>query len=664
MNTSLKSTEAHAKKLREEIEKHNYRYYVLDDPEISDSAYDALMRELLEIEKNFPEVKTSDSPTQRVGGEPLDKFKKITHKVPQWSFDNAFSEEEIIKFSERVERGLGEKPTYISELKIDGFKIILTYEKGVLKTGATRGDGKIGEDVTENIKRIGSIPLHLPQNIDIVVEGEIWMGKKEFERINTERKEAREKLFANPRNASAGTIRQLDPKIVAQRRLDCFIYNIAWMEKSNLETQFEELLFLQKLQFKVNSHFAFCSNIDDIVAYQKKWQKRAEKKDYLVDGTVIKVNELKHQKRLGYTAKAPRFCIAFKFPAEQTTTVVEDVLFQVGRTGVITPVAKLRPTLVDGSTVSRATLHNEDEIKRLGVRIGDTVVIQKAGDVIPDIVKVVSNLRTGDEKKVKFPKKLEGCGGDGKIERIPGQSAYRCVKLDSIDVIRQKLCYFTSRKALNIEGLGDKIIDKLLKNKLISSFADIFTLRQGDIENLPGFGEKSAKNTIDAINKARKVKLPRLLTGLSIPNVGEETARILASKFESIEELIKASPANLEKIDGIGEISAIAIKDWFADEINQKALKNLLKELEVENPGQQIDDKLASITFVFTGSLSEMSRSDASEKIRNLGGSISGSLSASTDYLVLGEKPGKKKDQAKKFGTRIISEKEFIDLIN
>ncbi len=662
-----KSVEKRLEKLRQEIRRHNYKYYVLDDPEISDAAYDSLMRELLELEGRFPSLKTPDSPSQRVGGEPLEGFKKIEHLVPQWSFDNAFTEEEIREFSRRVERMSGESPTYVSELKIDGFKIVLSYGKGVLKTGATRGDGKIGEDVTENIKRVGSIPLRLNREIDITVEGEIWMGKKEFERINSIKKEKGEPLFANPRNASAGTIRQLDPSIVSKRRLDSFIYDIGDTEEARSETQIGELETLKELGFKVNPNYTFCKDIDDSIEHWKEWKEKAEEQDYLVDGTAVKVNEIRLQKNLGYTAKAPRFCIAFKFPAEQATTVVEDVLFQVGRTGVITPVAKLRPTLVDGSTVSRATLHNEDEIKRLDVRVGDTVVIQKAGDVIPAIVKVVKEVREGKEKPIKFPKKVEGCGGEGKIERIPGQAAYRCADSDSGEAVRQKLYHFASRKAFNIDGLGPKIIDKLMDNGMISVYADIFTLKYGDVESLPGFAEKAAKNLLSSIDKARKVTLPRLLVGLSIPQVGEETARILADRFKRLNKIEKVSESELEEIDGIGPIVAHSVREWFAKEVNRESLGRLLGEIKVEDPYKPKtagEGKLFGKTFVFTGALSGMSRPEASERARAQGASVSSSLSKSTDFLVVGEDPGSKKQKAELLGVKILNEQEFIDLID
>lgn len=650
-------------KLRREIQEHNHRYYVLDSPRISDAAYDSLMQELLEIEKRFPHLKTPDSPSQRVGGEPLEGFRKIEHSVPQWSFNNAFKEKDLYDFDLRVKKALKERPTYVSELKIDGFKIVLSYKRGILQTGATRGDGKTGEEVTENIKRIGSIPLRLSEEIDIVVEGEIWMGKGEFERVNKQKKKNGEGSFANARNAAAGTIRQLDPYTVSRRRLDSFIYNIGWMEGDFPHTQLEELKILKELGFKVNPHYSFCKDIEGAIEHWRSWKDRSNKEDYLVDGVVVKVNEIDLQKRLGYTSKAPRFCIAFKFPAEQATTIVEGVMFQVGRTGVITPVAKLKPVTVDGSTVSRATLHNEDEIDRLDVRIGDTVILQKAGDVIPDIVEVVKRMRTGKERPIRFPDRIEGCGGDGKIERIPGQAAYRCSTANSGEILKQRLYHFVSRKALNIDGLGPSIIDRLLDAGVISSYPDIFTLKKGDIEDLPGLAERSAENLMSSIERARKTDLPRLLVGLSIPHVGEETARILAGRFKTLNDIKGADTEDLKGVEGVGPVVAEAVHEWFKDRENRKMLERLLKEIDIKEPYKEKrleNESLSGLTFVFTGTLSKMTRSEAARRVRARGGSVSSSVSGSTDYLVVGDNPGaNKKKSAEKIGVKIIKEKDL-----
>src|SRR3989338_3995966 len=443
------------KKLRDIINYHRHLYHNQDREEISAEALDSLKDELFKIEEQYPQLIMPDSPTQRIGGEPLKEFKKIKHKVRQWSFNDAFSEEDIKNFDKRVKRFLKSEtdnyinPAYISELKIDGLKIVLEYEKGKLKTAATRGDGVFGEDITLNIKMIKSIPLTLRRNINIIVEGEVWLGKKSFDILNKKRKEKNKPLFANPRNAAAGSIRQLDPKIVSERNLDSFIYDIASSSEETPDTQFEELKFLQELGFKVNKHFKFCEDIEGGIDFWKFWKNKACDEDYLIDGVVIKVNKREYQEAIGYTGKAPRFAIAFKFPAEQVTTIIEDITLQVGRTGVLTPVARLRPVSIAGSVVSRATLHNEDEIRRLDVRIGDTVILQKAGDVIPDIVSVVKELRTGKEKR--------------------------------------KFYHFVSKKAFDVADLGPKVIDLLLEENLISEYADIFKLKKTDLINLPRF---------------------------------------------------------------------------------------------------------------------------------------------------------------------------------
>jgi len=659
------------KKLREAIEKHRYNYHVLNKEDISAQALDSLKEELVRLEKEFPELVTPDSPTQRVAGEPLPEFVKVAHKVPQWSFNDAFTPEDISDFDTRVKRFLDsakvshKKLSYVCELKIDGLKVVIEYKKGKLAVATTRGDGKIGEDVTHNVRTIESVPLVLNRPIDIIVEGEVWMGKKNLERLNKEREKTGEPVFANPRNVSAGSIRQLDSKIASARKLDTFIYDVAYSSVEIPENQKGELEFLRDLGFKVNPNFRVCSNVKEIVTYWKEWQKKAPKQDYLIDGVVIKVNEHDLQESLGYTGKAPRFGIAFKFPAEQVTTVVEDIVLQVGRTGVLTPVAHLRPVLVAGSTVSRATLHNEDEINRLDVRVGDTVVLQKAGDVIPDIVKVLTELRTGKEKPYVWPKKVSECGGDGSIERIPGQVAWRCVNKSSSAQMRRKWYHFVSKKALNIDGLGPKVIDVLLDQGLISSFDDIFTLKKGDLLNLPRFAEKSVDNLLETIEKAKNQTLQRLLVGLSIPQVGEETAEDLAKNFFTIDSIQKAKFEDLEKIDGVGPIVGKSVVDFFADKENFALVKRILKHLVIEKV--KIPAKTAAVfagkSFVLTGTLSSMSRDEAKAKIKSLGGDVVGSVSKNTSYVVAGENHGSKYNNALNLGVRILTENDFLEFI-
>ena len=546
-------------KLLKEINRHRHLYHVLDTPEIPDTAFDELEKELFAIEAQYPEIIAPDSPSGRVGGEILSGFKKVQHKIAQWSFNDAFSEEDIRDFDARVKRILmsyqgrslvrdtKDRPlqvTYDCELKIDGLKVVLTYERGMLKVAATRGNGSVGEDVTHNVRTIESVPLSLARPIDIIVEGEIWMSEKALERINASRAKNDEPLFANPRNAAAGSIRQLDPKVAASRKLDTFIYDIAESEEDVPGTQIKELEYLKELGFRVNPHFELADSADGIIAYWEKWKTKNKTQGYWIDGVVVKVNQKKFQDALGYTGKAPRFGIAFKFPAEQVTTTVLDIVLQVGRTGVLTPVAHLAPVAVAGSVVSRATLHNEDEIKRLDVRIGDTVILQKAGDVIPDIVQVLTELRTGKEKVFKWPTRVAECGGGGEIERIPGEAAWRCVDLNSFAVVRRKFRHFASRGALNIEGLGPSSVDALLEKGLIGAYDDFFTLTEGDLLTLEGFAEVSAKKLVASIKKsAGHVTLARLIAGLSLPHVGEETAILLAQKYQSIDFLSQTSPA-------------------------------------------------------------------------------------------------------------------------
>ena len=661
------------------VNRHRRLYYVLESPEISDSAYDELEQELLRLEERYPALIAPDSPTRRVGGEPVAAFKKVRHSVAQWSFNDAFSEEDIRDFDARVKRmlkipsmveELGEagKVSYTCELKIDGLKVVLTYEKGALSVAATRGDGAVGEEVTHNVRTIGSVPLTLERSVDIVVEGEVWMSKQSLKDINALRRSQNEKLplFANPRNAAAGAIRQLDPAVAASRKLDTFIYDIAQLRGGLPPTQWEELTVLRELGFKVNPHCELASSVEEVIAYWKKWKKRAPTEHYAIDGIVVKVNDRARQEMLGYTGKAPRFAVAWKFPAEQVTTVVEDIVLQVGRTGVLTPVAHLRPVLVAGSTVSRATLHNEDEIKRLDVRVGDTVILQKAGDVIPDIMRVLTELRPPGTKPYRWPARVAECGGGGEVERIPGQAAWRCVAKNSFAVVRRTLRYFASRGALNIEGLGPSTVDALLEKGLVSHVDDFFTLREGDVLELEGFAEVSAKKLIESIQKAaQRVPLSRLLTGLSLPHVGEETAILLAQNFKTIDELADASVEELEAIDGIGPIVAQALVEWCAEKENKNLINRLKKVLYIvsEKSSEKNNLPFAGKTFVLTGGLASLSRDEAKEKIRKSGGSISSSVSKKTDYVVAGEEAGLKLDKARAFRIKILSEEEFLKLI-
>lgn len=658
-----------AEKLRIAINRYRYLYHVKDIEEIPASALDELKHELSELEEKYPELITPDSPTQRVAGKPLPGFKKIRHAVTQWSFNDVFSEEEFRAFDERVHKDIRKKfgpharADYTCELKIDGLKIVFTYEQGKLKTAATRGDGVVGEDVTMNVRTIDSVPLSLERPVDVVVEGEVWMGKKALAALNAARKKEGAPLYANPRNVAAGSIRQLDPKIAAARKLDTFIYDVAQSSEPIPDTQFEELQYLASLGFKVNKEDKKAKNADEVIAYWKEALKKREERDYLIDGIVIKVNKKEYQDALGYTGKAPRFAIAFKFPAEQVTTVVEDIVLQIGRTGILTPVAHLRPVNVAGVVVSRATLHNEDQIKRLDVRIGDTVVIQRAGDVIPEVVQVVPDLRPKNAKTYAFPKKVMACGGDGSIERVPGMAAWRCVNKNGPVEQRRRLHHLVGKGAFDIEGMGPKTVNLLIDEGLVTSAADIFTLTEGDLEGVEGFAEVSSKNLIESIAAKKKQPLERFLIGLSIPQVGEETARDIAEHFRTLEKVRDASAQELEEIDGVGGIVAESVFAWFRDAENKHALKELLKHVAVARGKAHAEGALSGKTFVLTGTLASLSREEAGAEIRRRGGSVSGSVSKSTDYVVAGENPGSKYEKARSLGVSILDEVAFKRLL-
>jgi len=662
------------KLLRETIDRYRYEYHVLNKESISEAALDSLKHELVLLETKYPEIVTPDSPTQRVAGEPLPEFKKVIHKIPQWSLSDAFSSEEMIQFDERVKRFLKDEedanPTYVCEHKIDGLKVVIEYKNGLLFQAGTRGNGKVGEDVTQNIKTIESIPLKLSKPIDIIVEGEIWMSKKRLEEINKEQLKKGEIVFANPRNLAAGSIRQLDPKVVAERKLDSFVYDIAEI-KDIPKSQYEELNLLEDLGFKVNKHRIHAKNIKEVIDFWETWEKKSKSLDYWFDGVVVKVNERKFQDALGYTGKTPRFAIAFKFQAEEAVTQINDIVFQVGRTGAITPVAILKPVTVAGSVVSRATLHNEDEIERLGLRVGDTVVIQKAGDVIPDIIKVLDEMRTGKEKKFKMIDKCPVCGttlqkrliGEKTKGKTEHSAALFCENKKCPARDRRVLYYFTSKHAFDIEGLGPKIIDLLLDNGIITHRVDIFKIKKGDLLGLPRFAEKSADNLIESINARRKISFARFLVSLSIPNVGEETSYDLAKQFKNIDTLSNSTILELEMIEGIGPNVSKSIFDWFNDKENKLLLKDLLEEVNIIYEEKKEGNYLDKKTFVLTGTLETLSRDEAKQKIKERGGDVSSSVSKNTSYVVVGDSPGSKVDVAVKLGVTVLNEEEFLKLL-
>ncbi len=661
------ATKERYNKLKDSINRYRTAFHVYDKEEISLEALDSLKKELVEIEREHPELVTPDSPSQRVAGTPLAAFKKVKHAIAQWSLNDAFTPEDIHEFDVRVKRFLKDsfpdaKPTYLCELKIDGLKVVLTYEKGSLVTAATRGDGVVGEDVTHNVRTIESVPLSLSRAVDCIVEGEIWLPAKELERINRGRVQNEEPPFANPRNAAAGSIRQLDPKIAASRKLDVFVYELAQTSERFPESQIGELEYLRELGFKVNQNYKHAKKVEEIIEFWRAWKHKGRKQDYWVDGIVVKVNEGEYERALGYTGKGPRFAIAFKFPAEQVTTVVEDIVLQIGRTGVLTPVAHLRPVSVAGTTVSRATLHNEDEIKRLDVRIGDTVIIQKAGDIIPDIVQVVKDVRPKGAKEYKWPKKVAACGGDGAIERVPGTSAWRCVDRNSTELVKRRLRHFASRAALDIEGLGKETAVLLVESGLVNTVDEVFTLTEGDLLELEGFAEISAKKLIEAIRARKRVALSRLLFGLSIDHIGEETARLLSQHFKTLKKLQKASVEELAAVKGIGAVLAQSVHDWLRDSVKSKILDRLLAHITVIQDEVPASGKLAGKTFVLTGTLT-MPREEAEAKIRRLGGSVSSSVSQKTSYVVAGESAGSKLEKALELGVQVLNESELLKLL-
>ncbi len=644
------------KKLREEVARLRDLYHKKDISEISDEALDSLKHELAKIEKKYPSLITPDSPTQTVAGGVKQGFSKVKHEVRQWSFNDVFSEEELREFDARSRRFLGTEKqiSYFVEEKIDGVKVILTYADGKLITAATRGDGSVGEDVTDNVLTMKEVPRTLTKKVDIIVEGEVYLTAKELDRINEERKKNNEETYANPRNLVAGSLRQLDPAITASRNLRVFIYDIARYAKKP-DTQEAEMNLLEEFGFPVNNTRKYCATLNEVITF---WRMREKKRDtlaYWIDGVVVKVNDRTYQERLGYTGKAPRYAVALKFPAEQVTTILEDIVFQIGRTGVITPVAQLHPVAVAGTTVSRATLHNEDQIKRLDVRIGDTVIVQKAGDIIPEILSVVKNLRPKNAKKFVWPKKVTGCGGDGSIERVEGTAAWRCVERDSDELTIRRLAHFASKGALDIDGLGERTVRQLVSEGLIRNYADIFTLTEDMVLQLEGFKEKSAQNVINAIAEKRRVPLTRLLFGLSIDGVGEEVAVALAGHFGSIDTLFSATVEEIQEVHGVGEVLAEAIVSWGKDATKRTMLNNVLQYITAIPPEKKRKNHLLSgKQVVVTGRIEGYGRDEIKRLLRSYGAQVSESVSQQTDYLFAGDDAGSKLEKAKKFKVKVV----------
>lgn len=654
--------------IKKQMKEIDYAYYVLDRPIVSDAVRDSLKDELEKLENQYPEFITPDSPTQRIGGKAVGKFEKYRHKIPKWSFDDMFSFEEVKEFDARIKRFLdlpsNYRLQYLCELKIDGLNMSFIYEKGVLSKAVTRGDGVVGEVVTHNAKTIGSVPLKLEEAIDIEVGGEVYMPKKSLEKLNAEQLKKKEPVFANPRNAAAGTMRQLDPKVSAERDLDAFMWSIYEPLKYGPKTQLEVMKEMDRLGFKVNQHYQLAEDIEATLKYFDYWQKHRHKLPYEIDGVVIKVNDLKLQEKLGRTAKHVRWAGAFKFPAEQATTIVEEINVQVGRTGVLTPVAHLRPVNLAGSIVKRATLHNLDEIRRLDVRVGDTVILQKAGDIIPDIVEVLPKLRDGSEKVFQMPKKCPICSSD--IKQKTGEVAYYCDNRNCYAQQLERLSHFVSKGAFDIDGLGPKILEQLQQADLLETPADLFLLTEDDLKPLERFAEKSAQNLITAINARKEISLSRFIYALGIRHVGEETAIALADAFSSLEKISQADLETLQQTEDIGPKVADSIREWFADKHNQSLLEQLFQNgIKIINPKKNTQNAiLKNLIFVVTGELENYSRDEIKDVIRQLGGSVSSSVSSKTDYVLAGENPGSKYDKAKQLGRKIITEAEFKKLIN
>ncbi len=655
--------------LREKIHHHDRKYYVEDNPIISDYEYDQLMAELKNIEKEHPELIIPESPTQRVGGEPAEEFNSVEHHIPMLSLDNSYSTEEIIDFDNRIRKGLLEEDIeYVVELKIDGLGVSLIYENGILIRGATRGDGVFGEDITRNLKTIRSIPLKIDTKNSVLtrleVRGEVYLNRRAFEKVNIQREAAGEPLFANPRNAAAGSLRLLNPRITASRPLDIFIYNLTLENKPFVKSQYEALIKLEKLGFRVNPHVYLCKNLDEVFQQIEKWKEKRHSLDYDADGLVIKVNTISHQDVLGATSKHLRWAIAYKYPAEQTITRVKDIIVQVGRTGSLTPVAILNPITLSGSTVSRATLHNEDEIKRKDIRVGDEVVIEKGGEIIPKIVRVIEGKRTGNEKKFSMPKSCPVCGAG--TYRPEGEVVARCTSSTCPAQLKERLFHFASRKAMDIDHLGSQLLNQLVDKGMVKDFSDLYHLKLEDIANLEKMGEKSALNLLKAINKSKQSNFKKLLYALGIRFVGERAAYLLSKKFPSIDQLKSASKEEIEAIHEIGPKVSDSVIHFFAEAKNIHVMDKLkkagVKVEKIESSKQNYF--LQGKQFVLTGTLTKLTRDKAKELITNAGGRITSSVTKKTNYVLAGKKPGSKLEKAKSLGIKIIDEKIFEKMTN
>jgi DNA ligase (NAD+) len=654
--------------LRELLNKYNYEYYVLDRPSVPDAEYDRLMQELIALEEQYPDLKTKDSPSQRVGGEALDAFQKVEHRTPMLSLANAFNEGDLRDFDRRVRQEVGDDVMYVCELKIDGLAVSVRYEDGYFVQGATRGDGVTGEDITENLKTIRSLPLRLNEPVTLEARGEAYMPKASFERLNEQRRKRGEELFANPRNAAAGSLRQLDPKIAASRHLDLFVYGLANAEELGIDSHSAALDYLQQLGFKTNPERRRCANIDEVIQFVNEWHEKRPHLPYEIDGIVVKVDSFEQQEQLGATAKSPRWAIAYKFPAEEVVTKLIGIELSVGRTGVVTPTAILEPVRVAGTTVQRATLHNEDFIREKDIRIGDSVIIKKAGDIIPEVVNVVPDRRTGEEVPFVMPTHCPECGSE--LVRFDGEVALRCINPKCPAQIREGLIHFVSRQAMNIEGLGEKVISQLFREGLIHDVADLYRLTKEQLIRLERMGEKSATNLLRAIEASKQNSLERLLFGLGIRHVGAKAAKVLAEHFGTMDRLQTATKEELMAIHEIGEKMADSIVTYFS----KPEVKELLNELrsygvnmeykgpKTPKPGD-VHSYFAGKTVVLTGKLESLSRNEAKEKIEQLGGKVTGSVSKNTDLVIAGADAGSKLAKAQQLNIEIWDEARFLQEI-
>lgn len=652
-------------KLRKEINFHNWRYYVLDDPVISDYEYDLLVKELAELEQKHPEVITPDSPTQRVGEEITEGFPPVEHGIPMLSLENTYSSEELLEFDERVRKGVGgEKHQYVVEPKIDGLAVSLRYSRGVFVQGSTRGNGFVGDEITSNLRTVRAIPLILLEEGglgDIEVRGEVYLSRKAFDELNEKKLELGEQPFANPRNAAAGSLKHLDPKVAAERNLEIFVHTLV-TPPASCKSHSHALSLLKKAGFRVIPDHRVCKDIEGVIDYCRVWEKKRDELPFEADGMVLKVNSLGQQRRLGATSRSPRWSIAYKFPAKQATTKIREIALQVGRTGVVTPVAILDPVPLSGSTIGRATLHNEDEIRRRDIRVGDTVLIEKGGEVIPKVVKVVGDKRTGKEKVYQMPRTCPVCAGE--LTRYEGEVAVRCENLSCPAQLRRRVEYFAHRNAMDIEGLGTVLVHQLIEAGLVKDVGDLYSLKREQILALERMADKSAENLLEAIEKSKKRPFFRVLFAVSIRHVGLHAARILAGNLPSLDALRKATFEELEQIEGIGPTIAESVTKFFGEKKNLEVLNKLRRagvrmEEEVE-PGKE--QPLKGLTFVLTGALSRFSRDEAKELIISLGGRVSSSVSKKTDYVVRGEEAGSKLKKAKELEIRILKEEEFLKL--